>query len=110
MAKKFKPASKVKSKNPSRKMVKIGDAQQFQLVVYENEKPMSEQGLFDPFIRTTIQLKGWRAAWRVLFGGVTYKIHINGTREAVKAIFDGNYKPLPETPKTVPQGAEQTSD
>lgn len=102
---------KIKKKKPNRKKVAkaiarslkrkaIGDEPQFRMIVEENGKILSDEKLFDPFIRSEIKIKGWKAAWIILRKGITYRVHIGGTREAVAVVFDGDYKALPPAPAT----------
>lgn len=55
--------------------------------------------LHDPFIHTTVHLRGWRVAWAVLRGRYKLFVRIRGTDEAHRAVFNADY-----TPRHPPRG------
>jgi hypothetical protein len=77
---------------------------QFSWTMYEDDKQVNGGELDDPFIRTTIRLKGLKTAWRILWHGLKLNVCVDGTRAAHNVVFRGEYddkKWFPGGPKRV---------
>jgi hypothetical protein len=64
---------------------------QFSWRMYEEDKQVNGGDLDDPFIRTTIRLKGFKTAWKILWSGLKLNVRVDGTRAAHNVIFRGDY-------------------
>ena len=69
---------------------------------------LNEKTCDDPFIRTTIIPRGWKAALLVLRGKLKFRIEVNGTRKAYEIVFGSDYTPDQEEPRIVMQGASSS--
>jgi hypothetical protein len=58
--------------------------------VCEQNQRVSKQPIDDPFIRTTINLRGWRSAWRVL-RGLELTVVVSGTPERTADVMRLNH-------------------
>lgn len=63
----------------------------------------------DPFLRTVIRPKGWRAAWAVLMGRLEFTLQVDGTKAAYRAVFLSDYTPQPEGPPVL-MGTDDTAE
>jgi hypothetical protein len=70
-------------------MSSIGEegTEQFTVTTRVNQKLIREQAIHDPFVRTTVVLKGIGHAWRALRGGIKVQMSIDGTHGAVRAVM-----------------------
>jgi hypothetical protein len=56
--------------------------------IFENgELIRHDTDLRDPFVNTTINLSGWRTAWRVLRGKYQLRYHIDADRETISLVM-----------------------
>lgn len=69
--------------------------EQFTITTYINEKQIDNRKIHDPFIRSTVKLRGLRWAWRALFG-IKIEIFVNGSEGASRAIMTLNPEVLEE--------------
>lgn len=60
---------------------------QFEVTTRVNGKQIGQQWIHDPFIRTTVKLRGLRYAWNALTKGLSIQIAVDGTHGAVSAIM-----------------------
>ena len=67
----------------------LGEAgtEQFEITTRVNGLVVGEQKIHDPFIRTTVKLRGLRHAWNALFGGLKIEIALNASEGAQRAIM-----------------------
>ena len=61
--------------------------EQFTVTARVNEKLIAEQKIHDPFIHSTVTLKGFGHAWRALFGGIKVQVAVDATHGAMRAIM-----------------------
>lgn len=52
-------------------------AQPVTIEIYENGQLLSKRPIYDPYIRTTLRPRGWRAALQVLRGRFELMVHIS---------------------------------
>jgi hypothetical protein len=70
---------------------RVTGEKQFSYELTENGKKIDGRPIDTPFLRTTMKLKGMKAAWAVLTKGITLNLCIDGTRAAKNVIFQGDY-------------------
>jgi hypothetical protein len=79
-------------------MKAIHDEPQYTLRVYEDDRVLNAQPLFDPFVTTTIvfHLGRWDAL-KAFFRPLQKRwvVHVDGSREASHVVFGGDYAELP---------------
>lgn len=61
--------------------------EQFNVTTRVNGEMIGEQKIHDPFVRTSVQLRGWRHAWNALFGGIKVQVSVDGSHGAQRAIM-----------------------
>lgn len=61
--------------------------EQFTVETYVNGERIGERAIHDPFIHTTVVLRGWRHAWRALFGEIKVQVSVSGSQGAQRAIM-----------------------
>jgi hypothetical protein len=61
--------------------------EQFTVETKLNGKQIGFQKIHDPFIHTTIKLKGLRHAWDVLVHGLTINVNTDGSHGAIRAVM-----------------------
>lgn len=61
--------------------------EQFSIATRVNGKLIADQKIHDPFIRTTVRLRGLRHAWNALFGGIEVWVAVDGTHGANRAVM-----------------------
>ena len=62
-------------------------SEQFSVETRVDGKQIGFQEIHDPFVRTTVRLKGLRHAWNVLFRGITINVNVDGTHGAMRAVM-----------------------
>jgi hypothetical protein len=75
----------------------------YTLEIREDGERMDRRPIEDPFINTTITVRGWRSAWAVLRRGVTLNLILDGSRETIAHVMSG------ADPKVAGPVAEATS-
>ena len=70
--------------------------EQFTVTTRANEKVIGQQSIHDPFIRSTIKLRGFEWAWKALFGGIKIQVSVDATEGAQRAIMTLNPLTLAE--------------
>jgi len=74
--------------------VNIHDAPQYIVTTTENGIKLNVQQINDPFIVSTIKLRfSFKGLWTFLTKGFVFVVHVQGTPEAHRVVFDGNYAP-----------------
>ena len=68
--------------------------EQFSLAASANGKVIARQPIHDPFIRSTVKLRGLGWAWKALFGGIKVQISVDATEGAQRAIMTMNPRQL----------------
>lgn len=76
----------------------ISSVGQYLCTVAQNEKTVMSQPLDHPFIVSTVSVKGFRAALRVLFGGIQIVTRVQGSPAALKVVLSGDYTPAEKEP------------
>lgn len=61
--------------------------EQFEVETLLNGKRIGLQSVHDPFIRTTVKLRGFKHAWNALFGGLKIQLRLNATPGAQRVIM-----------------------
>lgn len=64
--------------------------EQFDITTRVNGKIVGAQKIHDPFIRSTVKLRGFGHAWNALFGGLKVEIAVNASEGASRAIMTLN--------------------
>ncbi len=64
--------------------------EQFSVTTRANGEVIGDQKIHDPFIRTTVKLRGWKWAWKALFGGISVQVSVDGTEGASRAVMTLN--------------------
>lgn len=64
--------------------------EQFTIDTRVNGKVVGEQKIHDPFIRSTVKLRGFGHAWNALFGGIKVELCLNASEGAQRAIMTLN--------------------
>jgi|SRR5579872_1578860 len=64
--------------------------EQFSVVTRVNEEKIGEHKIHDPFVRTVVILRGFKWAWKALFGGLTIQVSVNSSEGASRAIMTLN--------------------
>lgn len=62
--------------------------------------------IYDPFIRTKLEPRGWRVAWAVLRGRYRLTVQVFGSPEAHRAVFGADYTPIERGDGAGAQSAE----
>lgn len=63
------------------------NTEQFTVETRVNEKTVNVIPIHDPFIATTVKLRGFRHAWNALFGGIKVNVIVRGSEGANRAIM-----------------------
>ena len=79
----------------------------YHIRITENAHVLDDRDIHDPFITTRIVPRGWRAAWLVLRGKLTFTVKVTGTDAAHRAVFDSDYTLEPPRP-AMPGGLRAT--
>lgn len=92
----------------------IDHTQQFWYEVRENENVVDHKTVDDPFVCTTLWVKGfWNRiglALRILSGrSQRWTVRVGGTREAFRVLFMGDYTPAPPGPSMAMQAENTTA-
>lgn len=61
--------------------------EQFTVTTRVNDEKIGEVKVHDPFIHTTVKLRGLKHAWNALFRGITVAVHTGGSEGASRAIM-----------------------
>lgn len=61
--------------------------EQFTVTTRVNGEVIGQQAIHDPFIRSTVRLRGFKHAWRALFSGLKIEIALDGSLGASRAIM-----------------------
>jgi hypothetical protein len=61
----------------------------YTLEIREDGARLSKQAIDDPFINTTITVRGWRSAWAVLRRGVTLNLILDGSGDTIAHVMSG---------------------
>ena len=61
--------------------------EQFTVTTLVNGEKIGEQSIHDPFIRSTVGLRGLRHAWNALTRGIKVQVSVNATEGAQRAIM-----------------------
>jgi hypothetical protein len=61
--------------------------EQFSVTTRVNGEQIGFQEIHDPFVRTTVKLRGWKHAWRALFGGLKIQVSVDASHGAQRAIM-----------------------
>ncbi len=69
---------------------------QFTYQIQENGKTIAGSFIDDPFITSIIRPRGLRNAIAVLLGRYKLCVQVEGTREAMRVIFQGDYTKNPD--------------
>jgi hypothetical protein len=77
-----------KSIEPTYDSRKTGDA--YTVEVREGDKRIDRHPVSDPFINTTVHVRGWRNALRVLFRSYRCSVHVDAPHDRVEDIFELN--------------------
>lgn len=88
----------------------IGEAgtEQFHITTRVDGVVIGEQEIHDPFVHTTVKLRGLRHAWNALVRGIKVNIHLSGTHGAEAAVMSLDPHDLQErTEKFLLDRAEQ---
>src|SRR6476620_10070821 len=72
--------------------VQLGETgtEQFEVKCRVNGEIVGDQKIHDPFIRTTVKLRGFRHAWNAIFGGIKIEIALDASEGAQRAIMTLN--------------------
>jgi hypothetical protein len=67
----------------------LGEAgtEQFEVETLLNGERIGLQSVHDPFIRSTVKLRGFKHAWNALFGGLKIQIRLDATPGAQRTIM-----------------------
>lgn len=70
----------------------LGEAgtEQFTVTTFVNDQQIKEQRIHDPFIRSTVRLKGWKHAWNSAFHEIKVNIVVDSSEGAQRAIMTMN--------------------
>lgn len=70
-------------------VMKIGEegTEQFTVTTNVNGEMIGNQLIHDPFVRTSVTLRGWKHAWRALTSGIKVNVCVDGTHGAVSAVM-----------------------
>lgn len=63
------------------------NTEQFEVTVRVDHKIVHNQKIHDPFVRTTTTIRGLKAAWRCLFGGLCVTTCVDGSHGAMSAVM-----------------------
>jgi hypothetical protein len=61
--------------------------EQFTVTTRLDGKQIGQQEIHDPFIRTSVRLRGFRHAWNALTKGLNIQVAVNGTHGAMRAVM-----------------------
>jgi hypothetical protein len=61
--------------------------EQFTVTTRVNDEIIKEQPIHDPFLYTTVTLRGWKHAWNLLRGGIRVSVSVSGSHGAMRAIM-----------------------
>jgi len=79
----------------------VTNEKQFTYSIELNGERLSGSEIDDPFIHSTVHLRGFRHAWNALTKGITIRFNVGGTRKAIANVFAADYTPFPDGPKEV---------
>jgi hypothetical protein len=68
--------------------------EQFTVSTRVNGELIKAQPIHDPFVRTSVRLRGIGHAWRALFGGIKVEVAVDGSHGAQSAIMTMNPREL----------------
>jgi hypothetical protein len=68
--------------------------EQFTVTTRANEEVIGRQSIHDPFIRSTVKLRGFQWAWKALFGGIKVQVSVDATEGAQRAVMTLNPRQL----------------
>lgn len=75
----------------------IDNTKQFSYSIEVNGENIKRDDIDDPFITSTVVIKGFKAAFDALFKGIKIRFHVSGTRKAIANVFSADYTPFTET-------------
>jgi NOTCH protein len=61
--------------------------EQFTATTRVNGEVIAEHKIHDPFIRSTTTLKGWKHAWKAMWGGIRVQVSVDASHGAMRAIM-----------------------
>jgi len=84
----------------------LGDTgtEQFVIETLVNGELIREQRIHDPFLHSTTFLRGFKHAWRALFGGIKVTVRVSGTEGVIRAVMTLDPEKLQAETDTILEG------
>jgi hypothetical protein len=81
-------AERRKSIAPTYDSRETGDA--YTVEVREGVERIDKHAIADPFVNTTVHVRGWRNAWAVLRGRYRCSVHVDADHDRIEDVFELN--------------------